>query len=119
MIRFDKDEAVEMLRSGKSPSEVSKIMKIPLSTVTSWSRKDAPKKPAEMPPRERIKATARMINTAEAKIMTAASEIVSPSVTDKKWFEFQETVTGQLKSLAIQTAGIDQQALKEKLEKKK
>lgn len=117
MIRFDKDEAVELLKSGKSPSEVSKIMKIPLSTVTSWNREVSPRKPTEISPRERIKTTAKMINTAEAKIMTAASEIVSPSVSDDKWFEFQDIVTGQLKSLAIQTAGVDQQKLAEKLDK--
>lgn len=117
MIRFDKDEAVELLKSGKTPSEVSKIMKIPVSTVTSWNREVSPDKPKSISPRERIKATAKMINMAEAKIMTAASEIASETISDEKWFCFQDTVTSQLKSLAIQTAGVDQKGLVEKLGK--
>lgn len=115
MIRFDKEEALDLLKGGKSPSEVSKIMKIPVSTVTSWNREIAPGKPKALSARERLKRTAKIINTAEAKIMTAASEIASASISDERWFCFQNVVTSELKSLAIQTAEVGQKELAEKL----
>lgn len=115
MIRFDKEEALDLLKGGKSPSEVSKIMKIPVSTVTSWNREIAPGKPKALSARERLKRTAKIINTAEAKIMTAASEIASASISDERWFCFQSVVTSELKSLAIQTAEVGQKELADKL----
>lgn len=102
LVRFDKQDAIDFFKEGKGPTFVSKELEIPVSTVLTWySEFKRTKVKSEAEIQRQLKEYATVINIAEAKIMTAASKVVIPSISDDEWFKFQAVVTKQLQDLII------------------
>ena len=102
--RYDKDIALAKLREGKSPVQVSKQLKIPLSTITTWLNNERKKQAsAFLRADNRIQAIANAdsVNTAEANIVNIITPYLTYDISDSEWMNVQTRISNELKKMAF------------------
>ena len=100
--RYDKEEIIELLKQGATRKEILSKFDIPVSTLNLWIRdlkKNIERFPAEE--KARFRAVAKIVNESEARILNAASLVVSEDITDRQWFDFQMAITTELQKIAL------------------
>lgn len=101
-----KESAVQMFEYGIPPTRISKELNVPISNVLEWlTEYNLKKKENKDIVKRYLRKNATDINTAEAKILVAASKVINNDITDDEWFTFQNSVNEELKILTLKIQG--------------
>ena len=112
--RIEKEEVLELIKAGVPQATLISLYKIPQTTISTWAQElrksgvTIAKKNIQshheevVDKRNTTKVIARVVNQSEAKIMTEIGKVISDDITDKEWFELQQTVIKELQFVATE-----------------